>query len=78
VEEFGKIRCQGAQERSTQTDFGEPLSKRLELIDNEYKVKIDYWKLIPGSNVERVPDSLYEHEQKLRMKFNAEKEQFRR
>jgi hypothetical protein len=25
-----------------------------------------------------VPDSLYEHEQKLRMKFNAEKELFKK
>jgi hypothetical protein len=54
------------------------LSKKLEQIDSQYKAKIDYWKLIPGSSVERVPDSLYEQEQKLRMKLNAEKEQYKR
>ena len=54
------------------------MGKKLEQIDNQYKPKIDYWKLIPNSNIDKVPDSLYEHEQKLRMKFNAEKEQFRK
>jgi hypothetical protein len=32
------------------------LSKKLELIDREYKNKIDYWKLIPGSSMSKAPD----------------------
>lgn len=49
LEEYCRIRCQEARERSTQTDFDEPLSKKLELVEKGYRAKIDYWKLLPGS-----------------------------
>ena len=32
-EEFGRVKCTEAHERSTQTDFDEPLSKKLEGVD---------------------------------------------
>lgn len=78
MEEFGRIRCQEARERAVQTDFEEPLSKKLDIIDSSFKAKIDYWKLIPNAQINKTPDSLLEHEQKLRLEFNAEKEKFKR
>ena len=70
LEEFGKIRCQEARERAVQTDFEEPLSKKLDLIDSSFKAKIDYWKLIPNSQVTKQSESALEQEQKLRLEFN--------
>lgn len=47
-----RIKAVDARERSTQTDFSDPTSKKLEDIDNKYRPKLDYWKLIPNSKKE--------------------------
>jgi hypothetical protein len=57
-----------ARERSTQTDFEEPLSKKLEMVEKGYRAKIDYWKLIPGSSLPKAPD-LVDQEERLRGQF---------
>ena len=45
-----KFRAVGVSERSTQTDYSEPINKKLEDIEKKYRKEIDYWKLIPNAH----------------------------
>lgn len=47
VNEWTKFRATQVSQRSTQTDYSDPIGKKLEDIQKKYIPKIDYWKLMP-------------------------------
>lgn len=49
IGEWVKFRATNICERSTQTDYSEPVAKKLEDIEKQYRPRMDYWKLIPSS-----------------------------
>jgi hypothetical protein len=64
LEEFARVRCGEARERSTQTDF-----------EKDYRPKMDYWKLIPGP---AKSESAAEAEEKVLIRIEEEKGRIRR
>lgn len=66
VDEWTKFRAVEINERSTQTDYSEPVSKKLEDIEKHYSKQIDYWKLIPGKKETEKDKSLAVKEEKMR------------
>lgn len=60
VDQWTKFRATDIRERSTQTDYSEPVSKKLEDIEKQYRPKMDYWKLLPATkpSEQEIPLSL--------------------